>query len=126
MELTKEPRLSLPRRTDHAKTLERAGDILGQFRRELDEIKAGVERVNSSGLQGLIDGFTAGATPGYNQDTSTQPYTLQNANAYVPLSLNRILLNYTYMTQGLVRTLVDQPVEDAFRGGLKFKSAELD
>lgn len=126
MELAQEPVLSIPKRIDHAQTLSKAGDLLGQFRRELDEIKLDVNRMNSTGLSGLLEGFTAGATPGYNQDTSTQPYTLQNANAYVPITLNRILLNYTYMTQGLIRTLVDQPVEDAFRGGLKFKSSELD
>lgn len=124
MQLATEPRLKIPSRNDE--TLAKAGDLLGQFRRELDGIKLDVNRLNSTGLAGLIDGFTAGQTPGFNQDTSTQPYTLQNANGYVPISLNRILLNYTYMTQGLIRTLVDQPVEDAFRGGLKFKSAELD
>jgi hypothetical protein len=53
------------------------------------------------------------------------PYTLGNANAYNPISLNRILLSYTYMTQGLLRTVVDQPVEDAFKGGITYKSDQL-
>jgi phage-related protein (TIGR01555 family) len=131
MQITAEPRLALPSRAAQSAAvseLRRAGDLLGEFRRELAEIKLDVSRMNSTGLAGLFDGlgYGAGATAGYNQDTATQPYTLANANAYVPISLNRILLNYTYMTNGLIRTLVDQPVEDAFRGGLKFKSAELD
>lgn len=134
MELATEPRLVIPSRNHSSRAiLDRAVDILGQFRKEIDGIKTEIaeQRNNNLGLAGLLDGVMpggmfGGATAGYNQDTSTYPNTLANANAYVPISLQRILLNYTYMTQGLIRTLVDQPVEDAFRGGLKFKSSELD
>lgn len=75
------------------------------------------------GLQGLLNGVFAGSP--WQTQTLAQPYTLANANAYVPLSLNLILLSYSYMTQGLVQTLITQPVDDAFRGGVKIKSAEL-
>ncbi len=61
----------------------------------------------------------------YQSQTISQPYTLALSNSYTPLSLNRILLSYSYMTQGLVQTIVGQPVDDAFRGGLTIVSDEL-
>lgn len=94
--------------------------VITGFRSELAAIAREKERLNTTGLQGLVDGLFA------NQDMQQQPYTLAQSNAYVPITLNRILLSYSYMTQGLLGTLVDQPVEDAFRGGVNFKSAELD
>jgi hypothetical protein len=54
------------------------------------------------------------------------PAELAISNAYMPLTLNRILLSYSYMTHGVIQTAIDQPVEDAFRGGLDLKSDELD
>ena len=78
-------------------------------------------RVNS--LADLVSNVT-GANP-YDTQTIAQPYTLAQGNSYVPLTLNRILLSYSYMTQGLVQTLVNQPVNDAFRGGFDIKSTEL-
>jgi phage-related protein (TIGR01555 family) len=78
-------------------------------------------RVNS--LADLVSNVT-GANP-YDTQTIAQPYTLAQGNSYVPLTLNRILLSYSYMTQGLVQTLVSQPVNDAFRGGFDIKSTEL-
>lgn len=129
MQLATEPRLVIPPRKPVSEA--RINALLTDMQRELGAIKLDIQRNNAGGLTGLCEGLMPGGPyggypGGYNQDTSTQPYTLANANAYVPLSLNRILLNYSYMTQGLLRTLVDQPVEDAFRGGIRFKSAELD
>lgn len=129
-----EPRLAIPSRLTpdalRAKYSARTERLLNDMQGELKQIRLDVERHNSTGLTGFCEGILPGGIyggyPGINQDTSTQPNTLGNANAYVPISLNRILLNYSYMTQGLLRTLVDQPVEDAFRGGIKFKSSELD
>lgn len=78
-------------------------------------------RVNS--LADLVSNVTGGNP--YETQTIAQPYTLAQGNSYVPLTLNRILLSYSYMTQGLVQTLVNQPVNDAFRGGFDIKSTEL-
>lgn len=86
--------------------------------------KAAPSILNNS-LSDLVEGMAAGAGYGGNSDILSQPYTLAEANAYTPLSLNRILLSYSYMTLGLVQTLIDQPVEDAFRGGITFTSPEL-
>lgn len=80
-------------------------------------------RVNS--LESLVDGLAPVGGP-YQSQTIAQPYTLSLANAYTPLTLNRILLSYSFMTQGLVQTVIKQPVDDAFRGGFKVKTDELD
>jgi phage-related protein (TIGR01555 family) len=61
----------------------------------------------------------------YQSQTISAPYTLAEGNAYTPLSLNRILLSYSYLTQGLVQTIINQPVLDAFRGGFRIKTSEL-
>lgn len=78
-------------------------------------------------LSDLVDGVFSGVSCGdsYPQTVSL-PFTLADSNNYTPLTLNRILLSYSFMTQGLVQTVVKQPVEEAFRGGLTIKSSELD
>ena len=82
------------------------------------------ERLNS------LSEFTAALVPGFNPfNASPQPIarpdTLAEANAYTPITLNRILLSYSYMTQGLVQTVVEQPVDDALRSGFELHSDEL-
>ena len=47
-------------------------------------------------------------------------------SSYYFISMNRVLITYAYVMHGVLRTVVDQPVYDAFRGGLTFKSDELD
>lgn len=79
-------------------------------------------RLNS--LTDLVDGVFAGVSGDYPQ-TISLPFTLAQANNYVPLTLNRILLSYSFMSQGLIQTVIKQPVEDAFRGGVEIKSPEL-
>lgn len=119
------PTLTLPSRLPNI--AERAVKLAEGFRVELDQIKKQVEaRENSMGLQSVMDGLAFAGQYGMNQDTSTLPFTLANSNAWVPITLNRILLSYSYMSQGLVRTVINQPVEDAFRGGVRFKSGELE
>lgn len=119
-----EPRLKIPSRNNAI--VDKAMKLLTDYQSELAAVKAENSRLNAGDLSVALFGQTFGPSGGYNQDTASQPFTLANANAYVPITLNRILLSYSYMTQGLLRTIVDQPVNDAFRGGIKFKSAELD
>ena len=84
--------------------------------------------------EGLIDlvpeaqGGLAGVFGGgqYNIAQNSQPWTLAYSNQYTPITLNRILLSYSYMTQGLVQTVIGQPVDDAFRGGVEIETDELD
>ncbi len=74
----------------------------------------------NSMLSGIFDGAPFGGAP------LSSPYNLGYDNQYNPLSLNRILLSYAYMTHGVIQTAIDQPVEDAFRGGLIIKCTEMD
>lgn len=87
--------------------------------------KARRKKENSLGPnQGfLTDVFTN--TPGANAPLSN-PWQMNYDNNYAPISLNRILLTYLYSTQGVAQTYIDQPIEDALRGGLEYKSDELD
>jgi phage-related protein (TIGR01555 family) len=62
---------------------------------------------------------------GYGQSPLSMPYELGANSNYTPITLNRVLLSYSYMTFGIIQTFIDQPVEDAFRGGLELKSDEL-
>lgn len=82
------------------------------------------ERIKLNSLTDLVDGVFTGQ--GYPGQTISQPWTLSLSNNYTPLTLNRILLSYSFMTQGLVQTVVKMPVDDAFRGGISIKSDELD
>lgn len=59
------------------------------------------------------------------QQTISQGYTLAAASHGSIITLDRMLLTEAYMKQGLVRTLVDQPVEDAFQGGFEIVCGEL-
>jgi phage-related protein (TIGR01555 family) len=45
---------------------------------------------------------------------------------YGAVTLNRSLLSSTYMEEGIIQVLIDQPVDDAFRGGIKIHSDEID
>jgi phage-related protein (TIGR01555 family) len=47
-------------------------------------------------------------------------------NRFQPLTIQRVLLAYMYMEHGIIQTAIDQPVQDAFRGGIEIESEELD
>jgi uncharacterized protein len=75
-----------------------------------------------------LTGVFEGMPGGYGNDTAALGSSLNLAynSSYVFISMNRVLLTYAYVIHGVLRTLVDQPVYDSFRGGVKFKSDELD
>lgn len=56
----------------------------------------------------------------------SQTATLMKNNRNYFLSNDRTALTYGYTTHGIIQTLIDQPVEDAFRGGIEIQSPELD
>lgn len=58
--------------------------------------------------------------------TLSMPWTLASANAYTPLTLNRVTLSYAYMTFGLIQRLINRPVKDALKDGFTVKTSELD
>lgn len=52
---------------------------------------------------------------------NTSAYNLRHSS----VTLNRSLISEMYQEHGIVQVLVDQPVDDAFRGGIKISSDEF-
>lgn len=79
-------------------------------------------------LHNDLASFTADLQRMANPENNTRmgPWTLTNVNNYIPLTLDRPLLDYSYMTQGLVQHAIDLPVDDAFRKGFYLEVPELD
>jgi phage-related protein (TIGR01555 family) len=59
------------------------------------------------------------------QDNITSLIPLFTSNLYAPLTLNYTLLTFLYKSHGVLQTMIDEPVLDAFRGGLDINSPEL-
>jgi len=60
-----------------------------------------------------------------HQDNISSLIPLFTSNLYAPLTLNYTLLTYLYKTHGVLQTMIDEPVLDAFREGLELQSMEL-
>jgi len=89
--------------------------------KQLVKVKNKGETRRNGMLDGIFDpGMGYGTT-----SASSYPFQLGNANQYNPVTLNRILLSYAYMTFGIIQTFIDQPVEDALRGGVDIETDEL-
>jgi len=86
-----------------------------------EESKVPSERKNT------LDDLTAAAQEAAysSQQVMSQGWTLGAASHGAIITLDRMLLAESYMKQGLVQTLVAQPVEDAFQGGFEIVSGEL-
>jgi len=56
----------------------------------------------------------------------SQTATLVKNNRSYFITNDRTTLTYAYTTHGIIQTLIDQPIEDAFRGGIDIISSELD
>ena len=70
----------------------------------------------------------ANATPFAMQlgDQLSLTDTLFANNRWYLLSNLRHLITQLYVEHGIVQTLVDQPVDDAYRAGFEIKSSQLD
>lgn len=119
-----------PAEVDAGKMVRLGRSLLSDLRRELavaerENAEAKAERENGVGdLWGSLFNQFPGVP--YQSSTLSGPITMSNANNYVPISLNYILLSYAYMTNGFLRTVVKEPVDDAFRGGFDLVTDELD
>ncbi|MCK4793515.1 MAG: DUF1073 domain-containing protein [Desulfobacteraceae bacterium] len=98
-----------------AKTLRNAAKII----KERTSKKKG--RILVSGLESFVTdlGYSAN-TPQINK-TDTLALNVRRQ----PLTFDRPTLNYIYQEHGIIRTAIDQPVDDALRGGVIIKSDEL-
>lgn len=76
-------------------------------------------------IENSLSGLFANlAISGQSQLSQTQTQYL-NLRYYL-ISNDRNLLSHMYAEHGIVQTLVDQPVDDAFRGGFDVKTGQLD
>lgn len=82
--------------------------------------------VRLNDLTGLVEGVFSGPFGAPVSQPIAEPFTFAEGIQYTPLTLNRIALSYGYMGYGLVQTVIDMPVEDAFRGGIEIETDELD
>jgi hypothetical protein len=71
--------------------------------------------------------FTAAnmLSPGYGPEISQADGLFENMRWYLISNL-RQLLSQAYVEHGIVQTMVDQPVDDAFRAGFEIKTSQLD
>ena len=86
-----------------------------------------MKRARDNSLNGLVSNFGAPYMGDYGAPNSiNQTNMLRNNQKFELISMDRNLLSYLYVNYGLVQTIVDVPVEDAFRGSLKIagRSAE--
>lgn len=88
------------------------------------KIKKSQEVENSAYLNTPMSGIFDSFGPGPGAAASNS-WEMQNTNSYQLISLQRVVLTYAYVLNGPLRTLVDQPVSDAFRGGIKITSDEV-
>lgn len=79
------------------------------------------KNVFQNSLEGLVSSFGIG-----RQDNITSLNPLFTSNIYAPLTTNFTLLSYLYKTHGILQTMIDEPVLDAFRDGIELTSKELD
>lgn len=87
--------------------------------------QAAVIQNSLTGLAGSLLPFTDLVSAAMGQQVS-QTDTLLVNNRWYLLSNNRQLLSQLYVEHGIVQTLIDQPVDDAFSPGFMVKSGQLD
>ena len=98
------------------RTLKNAADIIKKNGSDKKSITL------ASGLQS----FGTMMMPGNAAPQINQTHTMNLNLRRTPLTFDRPTLNFLYMEYGIIRAAIDQPVDDALRGGLDIKSNELD
>lgn len=89
------------------------------------------ELLNSTTLQNSYSQFAANIMGGtgmnlYGGSQLSQVDTQWKNNRWYLISNFRQLLAELYVEHGIIQTLVDQPVDDGFRGGVVIKSGQLE
>jgi uncharacterized protein len=103
------------------------GEILKKRTRRVSNEKA--KEVLSNGLQEALFGSQNVSILGFNPGSIGTPVqqvdTLQLNLRWYLISNFRQLLNELYAEKGIIQTIVDVPVNDAFRGGIEIKSKQI-
>ncbi len=125
---TKNPKPSLAFPKDSIPpSKEKIEDI--QFKNFLNstDIKNETENIIRNGLADAIGYNNLGGQSNISQGTQlSQVSTLFNNNRWYLISNMRQLLSQLYVEHGVVKTLIDIPVDDAFRGGIEISTKQLD
>lgn len=82
--------------------------------------------VNGLLSSALFGGGDPTGLQGYQTDQLSQTGTLLNTVRQYLISNNRVLLAHLYVENGLIRTIVDIPVDDGLSGEIEIKTALLD
>ncbi len=86
------------------------------------EVQNEAENMITNGLTEAIMGFD----PGGIGTQISQVDTLYKNNRWYLISNMRQLLSEIYVEQGIVKTIVDVPVDDAFRGGVEISTKQIE
>lgn len=97
------------------------GGEMGKMMELLNSINTAKRSALQNSLEGLVSGLSSGMRP----DNITSFNPLFQSSIYAPLTVNYTLLSYLYKTHGVLQTMIDEPVLDAFRDGLELSSKEL-
>jgi phage-related protein (TIGR01555 family) len=100
-------------------TLENRVASLGVQARDLQNR---IDAKEDSIVRNSLPIFTTGA---FNTDMASTASLAFN-NAYAPLTLQYQTLMFTYKSQPVIQNTIDMPVQDALKGGVDFRSDELD
>lgn len=77
-------------------------------------------------LSDFASGVVAGGNDPFWGSELSKANTMAWNNRWSSITLNRALISEMYQEHGIVQVLVDQPVDDAFRGGINILCEELD
>jgi uncharacterized protein len=100
----------------------RIQDKIDLLRLENEELRNNNKLMMDERRNGM-SGLLAGALGQFNI-TNFDP--LFQANIASPISINYTFLTYFFKTHGIIQTIVQQPVQDALRGGVEITSDEMD
>jgi uncharacterized protein len=84
------------------------------------EFEGNLKEMNNS-----LSAFTSNVTGMFGTAQLSKTDTLYKNTSWNLISNDRNLLSQLYVTHGIVQTLVDQPVDDAFRTGFEIKTGQL-
>jgi uncharacterized protein len=79
-----------------------------------------------NGMTEAVQGAVIGSRGGFLASMVNQTDTVLENLRMNLITLNRNALSYSYAEKGLVKTVVDLPVEDALRGGITISTKQLD
>ena len=99
--------------------------IIQKLSKEVSELKNQLSTkkpINGFSVENSLSDLIVPA--GYQSPLTSMAPSIQNNN-YSPVTINHNMLTYMYKSQPLIQTIVDIPIDDAFRGGIELNSNEL-